>query len=425
MTAKNTPWIKALIPLCIILLALGIFYALKISKPQAPSKKIEEKVWSVKTVSAELKAQQPHLVLYGKVATPRMTNITAAVTAFVATVDTDAGKNISKHAPLIALDDSDIKLQIAQRQADVNQFKAQIAAEKTRHDTDSKSLVIEKKLQQLSLKAVTRYKNLIKRKVSSQDQLDSARSAYHQQSLAVTQRQQAILDHPHRLQQLESQLQRAQSLLDAVLLDLERTKITAPFNGRVARLHVSPGNRVREGEPLLDIYSMERLEVRSQIPNKVLAGLRHNNGKIDINARAHIDGYELELKLDRIAAEVEAGLAGVDAFFRFSQNDYLPEPGRSLKIAVKLPAIENTIALPPMALYGLDKVYRLKESRLEKVDVERVGDAKDEAGKPLILVRSPLLVEGDKIVITQLPNAITGLKVQELSPEEPAEAVNE
>ncbi|WP_415885708.1 efflux RND transporter periplasmic adaptor subunit [Neptuniibacter sp. QD37_6] len=414
-SSSSSIWIRRLIPLIIFAFACGVFYFLKSTKPQAPSKKIEEKVWSVKTISAEPSIHQPNLVLYGKVESPRMTHITAAVTAFVEQVDTDEGKNIALDEALIQLDSSDAQLLVAQRQADVDSFKAQIDAEKIRYQTDQKSLAIEQKLQQLSLKAVTRYQNLIKRKVSSQDQLDSARSAYHQQTLAVTQREQAIADHPNRLAQLESQLKRATSLLDAAILDLDRTAIKAPFIGRVARLHVAPGDRVRAGDPLLDLYSTDRLEVRAQIPNRVLANLRNREINSVIQATAQLDGQTLKLELDRIAAEVDGGRAGVDALFKITDKQNVPEPGRSLAIAVELPAVEQTIALPPMALYGLNRIYLLKDGRMQGLDVERIGDSSDQQGKPVVLIRSTQLVSGDQIITTQLPNAISGLRVKDVN----------
>jgi len=413
--SSSSIWIRRLIPLIIFALACGTFYFLKSTKPQAPSKKIEEKVWSVKTIPAEPSTHQPNLVLYGKVESPRMAHITAAVTAFVEAVDTDEGKNIALDDALIQLDSSDAQLLVAQRQADVDSFKAQIDAEKVRYQTDQKSLAIEQKLQQLSLKAVTRYQNLIKRKVSSQDQLDSARSAYHQQTLAVTQREQAIADHPNRLTQLESQLKRATSLLDAATLDLTRTAIKAPFIGRVARLHVAPGDRVRAGDPLLDLYSTDRLEVRAQIPNRVLANLRNREINSVIQATAQLDGQTLKLELDRIAAAVDGGRAGIDALFKITDKQNVPEPGRSLAIDVELPAVEQTIALPPMALYGLNRIYLLKDGRMQGLDVERIGDSSDQTGKPVVLIRSPQLVSGDLIITTQLPNAISGLRVKDVN----------
>lgn len=378
----KTSLIRWLLPIAILLIAIAVFYFLIKSKPSAPSRPVEEKVWSVQTINAELATHQPLLTLYGKVESPRMTRVTAAVTAFVAEVATDEGKTITPGEQLLRLDDRDTQLLLQQRQADVENILAQIEAEKVRFSTDKKALAIEQKLLQLNRNTVTRYENLSKRNVSSQEQLDNARKSYQQQSLSLTSRQQAITDHPNRLQQLQSQLLRAQSLLDAAKLDLSRTQITAPFNGRVAQLDVAPGDRVRAGDPLLSIYSVDRLEVRAQIPNKVLSNLRQHEANTEINARAMLDGKPLDLELDRLAAAVNGGRAGVDALFSLKSSDYTPEPGRSLAISVTLPAVDHLVALPPMALYGLNRIYRVQEQRLQALEVIRIGDSISANGAP-------------------------------------------
>ena len=412
--SKNSAIMKWILPL-LILFAGGLLVSYFISsKPQAPSRPVNEKVWTVKTLAAIPGEHQPSLVLYGKIEAPRMTNVTAAVTAFVAEVNTDAGKSINSDDLLIKLDDRDARLLVAQRQADVTNIEAQLEAEKVKYQSDLNSYKIQKNLIQLSLNTVKRYENLIKRKVASQEQLDSARKDYQQQRLSLVERERSIADHPNQLSQIESQLLRARSLLEAAELDLSRTEIKAPFAGRVAQLSVSPGDRVKAGDSLLQYYSMERLEVRSQIPSRILPQIRNNSSELDIKASGLIDNKMLEMQLDRIAAEVNSGRAGVDAFFKITADHYLPEPGRSIAITVLLPAQTDIIPIPPVSLYGLDRVYKVVDGRLQAATVTRIGDSQDAEGNPLVLIKSEELKSGDLIITTQLPNAISGLRVKEV-----------
>jgi len=164
--------LKWLLPIVIIGVAIATFVILKMNKPQAPSRPVQEKIWSVRTIAAEPGTHQPSLKLYGKVESPRMSKVTAAVTAFVGAVHIDEGNAITPNQLLIQLDDSDAKLLVTQRQADVDNYIAQAETEKVRHNADLKALKIEKNLQQLSYKTVKRYENLIKRKLTSQAFLD-------------------------------------------------------------------------------------------------------------------------------------------------------------------------------------------------------------------------------------------------------------
>ncbi len=414
-TTSKVNHLKWVLPIVIIGVAIATFVILKMNKPQAPSRPVQEKIWSVRTIAAEPGIHQPSLKLYGKVESPRMSKVTAAVTAFVGAVHIDEGNAISPNQLLIQLDDSDAKLLVTQRQADVDNYVAQVETEKVRHNADLKALKIEKNLQQLSYKTVKRYENLIKRKLTSQEKLDASRRDYQQQALALTQREQSIADHPNRLRQLESQLLRANSLLDAAKLDLSRTQIKAPYSGRVASLSVAPGDRVRSGDPLLGLYSLDRLEIRAQIPNRILPILRASKSAQGIIANGQIDGEVISLRLDRIAAEVNNGRAGVDGLFSIQNQAYFPEPGRSIEINVSLPGVEQAIPLPPMALYGLDRIYRVVDERLEAIQVNRIGDSIDFQGNPVVLVTSNQIQPNDRLVTTQLPNAITGLRVKEFS----------
>jgi len=98
--------------------------------------------------------------------------------------------------------------------------------------------------------------------------------------------------------------------------------------------------------------------------------------------------------------------------FRFLDTSFAPEPGRTLSLKLNLPVIDQLIPLPPVALYGTDRVYRVTDSRLEAVKVEHYGDRLSDTGEPQVLVRSAALQAGDQIITTQLPNAVSGMLVE-------------
>ena len=70
------------------------------------------------------------------------------------------------------------------------------------------------------------------------------------------------------------------------------------------------------------------------------------------------------------------------------------------------------IAVPYQAIYGNSRLYLLQENRLQGVDVESIGQYSDDDGNALLLVKSAKIKAGDEIVITHLPNAVSGLKVR-------------
>jgi len=406
-------FLKWLLPLLFIAAAAAVFVFLKNTKPETPARPVQEKSWRVATVAANAASHQPQLEIYGTIEAPRKATVTAAVTAYVASVSTDEGRQVIAGETLLQLDPRDSQLVVAQREADVAAIKARINTETVRHQSDLAALKIEKQLLAISQRSVDRFERLLKRKVGSEDQLDTARRNYQQQALALNNRRQAIADHPNRLQQLRSELKRAQAQLDSARLDLDRTAISSQFDGRIAKLYVAPGDRVRSGDRLLSLYNMERLELRAQIPTRFLPVVRQALQQGGLEAELMVDNRILPVSLDRLAGEVDGGRGGVDALFRFREQPDDLEPGRALSLQLQLPAVEHSFALPPQALYGLDRIYKVSDGRLRSVRVERIGSSLDPDNGEQILVTSPELQDSDRILATQLPNAINGLRVEE------------
>ncbi len=103
------------------------------------------------------------------------------------------------------------------------------------------------------------------------------------------------------------------------------------------------------------------------------------------------------------------------AFFRPAtvQPTELPALGRVVDMLIRLPEEAGVVALPVAALYENDRIYAVDDKdRLQAIDVERVGELQTRDGEYRVLVRSPKLAEGRKVITTQLPKAVSGLLVQ-------------
>lgn len=407
---NNKRW---LLPLFILAAAVAIFVILKMTKPTAPARPAKEKVWTVRVLPAAPARYAPQLSLYGRIESPSSSTLSSSINAFVEKRLVAEGENVTAGQLLVQLDNRDASLLLAQKQADVDRITALIAAEKVSYQANIKALKIEQELVNLTQRTLNRYQDLSKRNLASQTQLDDARRTKQQQALSLNSRQQAIDDHPNQMAQLQAQLDQAIALRDSAALDLERSQIRAPFTGRIAEISVAAGERVRSGDTLLALYNTRALEVRAQIPSRYLPQLHQqlDNGQT-ISATAWLDGQPLDLILERFAAAVNSGSAGVDALFRIHADSYRGEPGRSVSLDLTMPTQENLLALPPQAIFGTDRIYTVEDNRLQANTVIRVGDMRDSEGKAKVLVRSDQLQAGDLILATQLPNAITGLLVE-------------
>ena len=402
--------LRLLLPPLILSLAVGGFIMLRVTRSATPPVQVEEKAWRVSTMSVDLTRHSPNVLLYGTVEAPRRAELSAAVNADVLQVLISEGHSVQAGQTLVILDQREVDLNLRQRQADVAEIQAMITSEQQRYRSDKVALKREQALLELSRKAVLRAEDLNRRKMGSQSLLDEARQAQERQALSLNTRQLAVDEHPARMAQLKAKLARAQALRDQAKLDQERTQIRAPFNARVARLPVAVGDRVRVGDLLVEVYGNDDLEIRAQFPFRYLPVVRAGLDQ-DLTAVAQIDGRSLSAVLDRLVGETATAGGGQDALFRVLEGNEALVPGRLVALQVELPPQEQVAALPPDALYGFNRVYRLEQGRMQGLAVERIGERRNSDGGVSVLVRGSDLRSGDLIITTQLPNAVTGLKV--------------
>lgn len=414
-SALSSKVFRLLLPILIIGIAVAIAAYLISTKPQPKPVTVTEKAWLVKIENAQLGEYSPDLTLYGKLDSLWSTQITSSIEADVLAVNVIEGDKVQKGQLLIKLDERDVQLQLAQREADLTEAEANIAAEQTRHAANLQSLPRERRLLKLTQNEVKRLQNLVSRQASARSSLDNAQRAMEQQAISLTNREQSIAEHKSRLAQAEARLARVKALRDQTQLDLERSQIKAPFNGVVSRQLTSPGKRVRMAEPLIELYDSDALVLRAQIPNRYLATVRQamaNN--IQLKVSGEIDGEIIEAELRSLSGEVTTGSGGVTGLFTLQTTLNNLQKGRFVRLTMQLPPQQNLLALPHEAIYGADRIYRVDdENRMRPMQIKRVGEARLGSGQARVLVRSDALNDTLRIVTTQLPNALNGLLIRE------------
>lgn len=117
------------------------------------------------------------------------------------------------------------------REIGVSVAAARISTEITRHKANLEALPREQTLLKLTGGEVSRLQDLVKRKVGAQSALDTALQALEKQAISLSSRQQSV---EARLAEVEAARDRAEALRDQAQLELERTTLRAPFNGRIA-----------------------------------------------------------------------------------------------------------------------------------------------------------------------------------------------
>ena len=405
--------VRFALPVLILAAGVGGMTALVKSKPEREPLGAEERSWPVAATAVEPGTVMPQLVLFALVDSPRITHLSSAVTADVRAVDVLDGQQVRLDDRLLALDDREIRLVLAQRDAEMAGFEVDLELETLRHQNNVAALKHEKELLDIVRREVARARDLAERKAGSEASLDQVRREEERQMLAVGQRKLAIREHQSRKKQIEAKLARARAQQSQAMLDLERTRVYPPFGGRITEVFVSPGDRVRPGDRLLTMFDTQMLEFRAQIPLRYLPVVRAalDRGE-SLDARAAVDGQDVRAVLHRLTAQVGRGSGGADGLFRVTKGNTWLQLGRTVEFILDLPAVEDAVAAPHEALYGTDRVFVLDGERMKSVEVERLGETHPEDGDGRVILRSPDLKPSDRLIVTHLPNAIDGLKVK-------------
>lgn len=404
------------LPLVIILVTVALLVLFKLVQPEPPVRVQDEKTWTVQTHLLVNGAKSPQLELYGSVESPHTATITSIIDADVKSLEVNEGQSVDSGQLLILLDDTDAKLSLEDRKSYVAELEALITSEKNRYKNDRASLKLEKSLVALAEKKLAREEKTSKSNLTSQSSFDTQKQALHSQKLALNSRQLNVTDHPARLAQLQARLSRNRALAEQAEIDLARATVIAPFDGIILETTVSPGERVRPGEVLLEMYATDHIELRAQLPQRFISIIKHSlSQQLSLQAMVKTDNGKQVATLKRISGSMASGGHGVDALFMMESDAARSLTiGDTLEMTLVLPAIEDAFSIPVSSIYGTDRIYRVENDRLVTINVEKLGNQIRD-GRQYILVRSDSLKQDDEIITTQLPHAVSGLKVEVLN----------
>jgi len=403
--------VKFVLPLVILSTGIGVFAALKSTKPEQPKAEIKERIWRVEVEPVAPRTLSPVLTLYGRVESPSVFKASAPAVSRVTRLPVREGERVEQGQLLLTLDERDFLPRMEQSKAEVAELEAQIRSEEIRYQADLSALEQEKKLLELARASVRRAERLLSQKLGSDSAVDEAEQAVARQALAVNARRQAISDHPARLKALEARLVSARSRLREREVDYERSQVRAPYAGLLAEVNVAEGDQVRDNTVLLSLYDPGGLEVRARIPapfqqevqRAVLAGT-------SLEGETDGQGESVQLRLVRLAGE--ASSSGVDGIFAIEQGAEALRIGQVLRFRLRRPPREDVFPVPYQAVYGGDRIYTLDQGAMRGHVIEPVGGYLDDDGRERLLVRAPRLQVGAGLVVTHMPNAIEGLKAE-------------
>ena len=399
-------------------LILGIAFATLLAStaliafaPEPARRPIHRTAVPVASEVVALGRYSPELSLYGRVETPHAASLTALVSATVASLEAREGDRVAAGQVLVQLDETDARLLLRRRRAELAEAEADLQTLLLAGQDDREVLAHQEQLQALAQDKVARHRQLRSQGTIAKETLNAVLQESHAQAIALSRQRNLVQGFEHRLARAEAQRDRAAAAVAEAEAGLARCRIAAPFPGRVTGIAVAPGELVSPGRAVAEIYDDTTLEVRVQIPTAHLPALQRALAEGEPPA-ASVDfgAYQAEGELVRLVGAVAEGQSGVDGLVRLDAGAAPPNLGRAVGLRLELPPVSNVAAVPIQAVYGQRRLFLVADGVLAGIDVDRLGETTVD-GQQRLLVRAEALEPGVRVLVSQLSNAVTGLRV--------------
>jgi RND family efflux transporter MFP subunit len=371
----------------VLLLGLGLAWFLLVGKPTPEPVPLPQMgPPTVDTVTVEPRALAIAVETQGTVAPVREINLVSRVAGMVETVSrrfAEGGFFVAGDE-LLKLEDVDYQFAIARAESQVAAAAQRVAEEKGR-----------------TLQASREWRDL------GSDQAN------------------ALFLREPQLASAQAALKAAEADLGAARLNLERTSIKAPFNGRISEKHVGLGQYVAPGAIIAKVYDTDKVQVRLPLTDRQVAllhlPLNYDGGSVQADAgaavrlQARFGGqlWEWQGRIVRTDANIDVNsrvvyaVAEVDKPFAREPGSERPPlaPGLFVNAAISGRELPAVVILPRTALRSDGTVMVVDAEQLARVRAVTQLDS----DSTRVWVQG--LASGDRVIVREGIPVIAGMEV--------------
>jgi len=422
---------KPLLIIPAILIGLGIFAYQKKNSGKPVQMPIKERATSVRIIRVPQTAVFPFAMATGYVQPGQVWQAIAQVGGKVVALHPRLKQGVLINADeiLVKIDPSDYELAIAYVETEIESVNVQLAQVDVHEGNDKASLAIERQALKIARDELQR-----KQKLFDFGSLSPSDVEKEQRNVLVQQqRVQALLNsinlHPVDRRRLKTDLAKLETQLSTAKLNLERTTIRIPFNGRIASVNIEYQEFVGQGRVLVVADSIDTAEILVQMPMARLANLVQSDVVVDaknvdyaeigkliglsasVQLQQNDDLIEWNAKVARVGHELDPRTRTVDIIIEVDKPYGRIQPGKrpplvkGLFVDVRLsgrPQMES-IVIPLSALQDRQVYFVNAENRLQRRNVI-LGIR----GSDYVIVKEGLKPD-ERIVISDLVPAIEGM----------------
>jgi RND family efflux transporter MFP subunit len=417
-------------------IAAAIFvFAVQRSEPPSQTP-LAEREKTVRVMEVRPVEFVPSVTGYGSVEPEKSWDAVAQVSGRIIYLHPNlrSGAILPKDTVIIRINPEDYEIALRQSQASLEGSRAKLAELQIQQASAQDSLAIEKRSLELTRKDIERKRDLVQRNTVSALTVEEAERVLLTQQARVQDLENSIRRYPSQIDAQREQINADEAALETARLNLERTVISLPFDGRIATASVEETQFVSAGASLATADAISGAEVKAEISQasfRAFASLTappdFSPPQLSDNALAEAIekiGWTAEVRLnsdDRPAkwpARVvrtsdtinpQTRTVGVIVYVERPYADIRPETkpplvkGMFVEVEIRGRPIRDAIVIPRAAIRN-GKVYIADEDN--RLRIREVTVQVEQGGKALI---SGGIAPGDRLVLSEFSPAIEGM----------------
>ncbi|PMJ89716.1 efflux RND transporter periplasmic adaptor subunit [Vibrio sp. 10N.261.55.A7] len=411
-------------------------------KPDLPVKPAQDRARLVETIPLSLEPVAPLAIGFGKVAPKVEWKAIAEVTGKVVYRHPrlQKGQVLPEGTEVLRIDPLDYELKLVQAQADLKSSQTSLAKLNLDEQNLKQTLAIEKNRLTIANTELQRKKDLRKKGLTSQSDVDQQQqSSLSQQKLMVDIQHQLTLM-PDERQVAEAVVRVNQAKVQEAQRLLTKTSIVLPQDLRIADVAIEQNQVVNLQQEMIIAHGIDVMEVEAQLSIHDMQTLASSLGEfardesgvpqVDmtfIQAKIELNSGSLSVvwpaKVARISETVDVNQATAGVILEITQ-DYKDLTPKSVPPLVNGMFVKASIEgqtnpswmIPERALHG-DRIY-LKNSQ-DRLAIKTVEVLYRRDGNVVI---SGELVQGQRLIINDLLPAIEGMLLKEPGSEKQEDA---
>ncbi len=385
LTQQSAPrkGVTILLPITILSLAIAISWFLFLHPPKEKKGRAPKRpILNVQTITTAPQEYQVNVHGFGTVQPESEGSVVSQIQGLITKIgdNVQAGSFFQKGELLFQIDDRDYLAALNITEAALSEAKAKLVEEEAR---------------------------------SNQALLNWQRLGNGEEASAL------VLRKPY-LETAKAVVRSAEAKREQALLALERTRITAPYTGRILAKHVAIGQYVGVGKTLATIYPTQTFEVRVPlnyrqqnlltIPQQgdlsiSTVEIRGGHGRDEERWLGHIARTEaiLDTKNQQLTVVIR-----INASDNIQEgHPALPKIGQFVRVSIPGKIFKEVFLIPSHALYTNDEVIILHDGRLMRRQVSVINRSEKHA------IIDSGLQSGEHLVITPLGAISSGTEAVE------------